>query len=318
MTLFAILSADGMVNGPLAVTLDILATAKMLAPGSELDARIFATPSVHLNGHSLGSAQPLAKTKEWPADAVIIPGLGLAYAQSPEDLLHADLGRTFQRIVLDAHERGAWIAASCTGAFVPAEVGLLNGGPATTSWWLAPRFRATYPAVLLDEGQLTREHGRILTGGGALAHIELMLLLLRKFLDAELVEAIARFLVSPRRGPQAANASTAHMPMTDPIVAAFICHLQGKLDVPVSVADIASALGTTPRTLERRVRKSFGTTPIGVAQRMRAETAMHLLRTTQQPLKVICEQVGYQDENSLRQLLLRTTGLTPRSIRALG
>jgi transcriptional regulator GlxA family with amidase domain len=266
----------------------------------------------------LPSAQPLEAALDGAFDAVVIPGLGHAHAQSPAALLAADVGSLLCQIVCAAHARGAHVAASCTGTFVAAQAGLLDGGIATTSWWLAPQFRAAFPAVVLDERMLVCEHGRVLTGGGALAQIELMQALLRKFIGAAVVEMMAGFIVSPRRGPQSAQSSVMQIPIADSVVAAFVQHIATHLDRPTPLAALAAALSTTPRTLERRVRQSFGLTPTGLAQRIRAEAAMHLLRATRLPLKNICEQVGYQDENSLRQLLLRTTGLTPRAIRSLG
>jgi transcriptional regulator GlxA family with amidase domain len=217
--------------------------------------------------------------------------------------------------VARAHADGAWVAASCTGAFIPAQAGLLDGGVATTSWWLAPLFRTRFPAVDLHDGLTTTEHCRVLCGGGALAHVDLMLLLLGKFLEHAEVQRVARYLVSPGQGPQSAQARVDEIMIADDLVERFVSYARRKLRQGFSVADAAHAIHTSPRTLERRVKASFGTTPVGLLQRMRAETAIDLLRTTGQPVKWIADRVGYQDENSLRQLLIRITGLTPTAIR---
>lgn len=318
MLRFSILSADGEVNAPLAVTLEMIHVVGMLVPEQQIEVCLFAAAAKGAASLALSSARPLKDARSGAWDAVIIPGLGHAHARSPADLLEDDTGALLCSIIGTAHAQGAHVAASCTGTFAAAQAGLLDGGAATTSWWLAPQFRAAYPSVLLNERALVCEHDHVLTGGGALAHIELMQSLLRKLVDPAVVEAMAGYIVSPRRGPQSAQSSVTQIPIADPVVAAFVRYVAAHLDQAVPVATLAAMFSTTPRTLERRVRQCFGTTPTGLVQRIRAEAAMHLLRTTRLPLKTICEQVGYQDENSLRQLLLRTTGLTPRTIRNLG
>jgi transcriptional regulator GlxA family with amidase domain len=318
MLRFAILSADGAINAPLAVTLDMIHAVSVLVPEVQIEVCLFGAAGDGAASIAPSSIRPLETARSGVWDAVIIPGLGHAHARAPAGLLENDTGALLCSIIGSVHAQGAHVAASCTGTFAVAKTGLLDGAPATTSWWLAPHFRTAFPAVLLDEQALVCEHDRVLTGGGALAHIELMQSLLRKFVDPTVVEAMAGYIVSPRRGPQSAHSSVTQIAIADPVVAAFVQNIAAHLDQAVPVAILCAMISTTPRTLERRVRQCFGTTPTGLVQRMRAEAAMHLLRTTRLPLKTICEQVGYQDENSLRQLLLRTTGLTPRAIRSLG
>lgn len=318
MTRIAVLSADGMVNAPLAVTLDMIHAVRTLAPATALTAHLYGTSPAQPADLALPGIEPLEAALGSAFDAVVIPGLGHAYVQSPSALVSTRTGDILRQIAGDCHQSGGVVAASCTGTFVLAGAGLLEGGIATTSWWLAPQFRQAFPNVMLDERQLVCEHDRVLTGGGALAHVELMQTLLRRFAGATVVEAVAGYIVSPRRGPQSAQSSVTQIAIADPVVAGFVHHVASRLDQAIPLAEIAAVLSTTPRTLERRVRQQFGATPTGLVQRIRAEAAMHLLRTTRLPLKTICQQVGYQDENSLRQLLLRLTGLTPRAIRTLG
>jgi transcriptional regulator GlxA family with amidase domain len=314
----AILSADGAVTAPLAVMLDLIFAANAVLETETIKVKVFGPAPFGVQGQLPLPLEPFSSMQGENYDAVVIPGLGHSHARAPELYIGSTEAAGLMDVVATAHSRNAWIAASCTGSFVPAHLGFLDGGEATTSWWLAPRFRSTFPKVLLREEHLVREHHRVLTGGGALAQIELGLALLRKFIGIGAAETVSQFLVSPRRGPQSASSSVVLTNTNDPIVSAFIAYIGENIEEPISLEAAAIAVMTTKRTLERRVQQFFGTTPVGLLRRMRAEKAIHLLRSTRLPMKSICEKVGYQDENSLRQLLVQTTGLTPKTIRTLG
>jgi transcriptional regulator GlxA family with amidase domain len=109
------------------------------------------------------------------------------------------------------------IAAACTGTFVLAESGLLNGCEATTTWWLSPLFRQRYPHVKLDAHRIVVSSGSALTAGAALSHLDLALWLIRNS-SPELAALVARYLVFDTRLSQSAYAISDHLAHSDPLV----------------------------------------------------------------------------------------------------
>ncbi|WP_373488067.1 DJ-1/PfpI family protein, partial [Blastomonas sp.] len=233
-----------MINAPLAVSLDMIHAVHILAPQTRIETGLFAAAPEATAGIILPSALPLEAALRQTWHAVVIPGLGHAHAQSPALLMGGSVGALLCKIVSAVHAQGGRVAASCSGTFVAAQAGLLDGGNATTSWWLAPQFRAAFPAVILDDRQMVCEDGRVLTGGGALAHIELMQTLVRQLVGSEVADAVGGFMVSPRRGPQSAQGSVMQIPIVDPVVAEFIRLVGARLERAVPVAEIAATLST--------------------------------------------------------------------------
>jgi transcriptional regulator GlxA family with amidase domain len=213
------------------------------------------------------------------------------------------------------HAQGALLAASCTGTFALADAGLLEGRRATTSWWLAAEFRQRYPSVALREGALTTEDDRVLCAGGSLAHVDLMLVLTAKLLHPQLASRVAQYLVSPSRGPQSVVAEVSQTRITDPYVAAAVQLVRARIAEDFSIEELAQAVSTSPRTLHRRIHGSLGLSVVGLVRRIRGEEAMRLLRETDLPLSRIADRVGYQNESSLRSLIVELSGQTPASLR---
>lgn len=237
-------------------------------------------------------------------DAVVVPALGGITAEA----VLASLRRpSAVRLV---EQLRAWagsdlaIASACTGAFALAEGGLLDGRPATTSWWLAPTFRARYPAVRLEMDAMVVRSGRVRTAGAAFAHLDLGLDLLAG-LSPQLADLVARYLVVDRRPAQSAYAVLSHLAQADPLVQEFERYARAHLHEPIDVSVAARQLGTSRRTLERRTRAAVGTSPVGLLQRLRVERARHLARTTALSTDQIADQVGYVNATTLRRLLRR-------------
>lgn len=240
------------------------------------------------------------------ADVVVVPALG---TMTGEDTLSA-LERADARHlvgVLEALDHGRQIvAAACTGVFPLAEAGLLDDRRATTSWWLWPAFRQRYPTVALDVDAMVVTDRATITAGAAFAHIDLALALVRR-VSPVLAEHVARLLVIDQRPSQTSYVAVDHLAHNDPLVLAFEQHVRGNLEQPLEVADVAEAIGTSRRTLERRTAAALGMSPLAVVQRLRVERATHLLHTTDDSLDRIAAQVGYANASSLRALMHRLT-----------
>lgn len=199
---------------------------------------------------------------------------------------------------------GPALSAACSGTFMLAEAGILDGGRATTSWWLGAAFRARYAAVQLDLDAMVVTDERAITAGAAFAHVDLALTLLRT-VSAHLAETVAKLLVVDHRPAQSSYVAIDHIRHNDPLVVAFEHHARANLAHPVDITTAARAIGTSRRTLERRVAMALGLSPVTLVQRLRVERATHLHRTTEQSTEQIASQVGYANASTLRTLMRR-------------
>ncbi len=162
--------------------------------------------------------------------------------------------------------------------FAVAETGRMHHRRATTSWFLGPEFLKRYPTVALDLDTMVVVDGNLVTAGAAFAHIDLALSLVRS-ISPDLAQYVAKLLIIDERPSQAAFVAYEHLRHEDPIVVEFERFVRARLDEPFNVAFVAQSLGTSRRTLERRVRAALNLTPLGFVQRLRIERA----RTSQQP-----------------------------------
>lgn len=243
-----------------------------------------------------------------PPDVAIVPAVG---AKTPDSLDEA-LSRTdivqSAAILRRWHSAGTVIAAACTGTFVLAEAGLLDGRASTTSWWLADFFRARYPRVRLDAAKTLIASGRIVTAGAALAHFDLALTLIRRE-SRSLASTTARYLsIENLRSCDAAFAMPHYISTHDPMVERFENWAQQHLSSGFSLARAAKAVGASPRTLSRKMHRSLGKTPLAVFQDLRIARAVFLLQTTKSTVEEIAAEIGYADSGSLRLLLRRKLG----------
>jgi transcriptional regulator GlxA family with amidase domain len=171
------------------------------------------------------------------------------------------------------------MTAACIGTFVMAESGLLDGHHATTTWWLAPLFRKRYPRVLLDESNMIVKSGRFVTAGAALSHMDLALWLVRG-VSPQLASLTAKYLIVDARPSQSAYALTDHLVHADPIVQRFERWARGRLTQGFSLDEAARAVGSSKRTLARRMQSVLGRTPLSYVQSLRMERARPAARAS--------------------------------------
>ncbi|WP_217921581.1 GlxA family transcriptional regulator [Miltoncostaea oceani] len=237
-------------------------------------------------------------------DVVVVCALGTFTTDDTVAALARPDVRSLVGAVTDAGARGVRLAAACTGAFVLAETGLLDGGRATTSWWLGAGFRTRYPRVDLDLDAMVVTDRRAMTAGAAFGHIDLALALLRRHSPA-LADLTSRMMLADQRPAQSAYIAIGHLEHDDPIVRAFEDHVRAHLGAPMDIAAAARAIGTSRRTLERRVQRMLGLSPLGLVQRLRVERAAHLQATTGDGVDQIAPRVGFANGSTLRALLRR-------------
>ena len=313
-----VLALEGVFDTGLTTVLDGLTMANSLARSTGVTTADFDITVAGMRPEvrtSLGMQVPVHDVTGLPVpDWVVVPALNRTTA---EDLVPV-LGRNDVVDALGALrswcEGGARVAAACTGTFVLAESGLLDGGEATTTWWLSPLFRQRYPKVHLDAHRIVVPSGNVLTAGAALSHLDLALWLIRNS-SPELAALVARYLVFDSRLSQSAYAISDHLSHSDPLVERFDRWVREHLDTAISLDVVADALATSTRTLTRRLNAVLGKTPVEYIQDLRIERAIQLLRTSKLTVDRIAEQVGYADGVTLRTLLRRRIGKGVRELR---
>lgn len=251
-----------------------------------------------------------------PANVVVTPGLALAdEAALVAGLARGDMAEARERLAAAFHG-GAEIASSCSGVFLAASAGVLDGRRATTSWWLAPLFRRMFPAVTLETDAMVVRDGKITTAGAAMAQMDLMLSLIARHGDVALAERCARYMLLETRPSQARYMAISFLSAADERVARAERWLKTRLEETIPVAAMAEAAGLAPRTFARRVERATGLSPVRFLQRLRVERAIELLEVTQLSFDEIAARVGYADPSSLRRLLRRNGALGAREIRS--
>ncbi|MBG0816441.1 helix-turn-helix domain-containing protein [Planomonospora sp. ID82291] len=222
------------------------------------------------------------------------------------------------RALRDAASAGTRIASLCTGAFVLAQAGLLDGRPATTHWALADALAARHPAVEVRPDVLYVDDGQVLTSAGAAAAIDLCLHLVRLDHGAAAANAAARAaVVSPvRPGGQAQFITTPLPPERGTWLAETRAWALARLDRPLTLKDLAAHAGTSVRTLTRRFHAETGLSPLQWLLHRRVDRARELLETTDLPMDEIAWRSGLGGTDSLRKHLVGKVGLTPSAYRA--
>ncbi|MEM9193303.1 MAG: helix-turn-helix domain-containing protein [Myxococcota bacterium] len=307
---------DGAFDLGLASILDTLATANEVAVLQGADLRFH----VRLIGvrRRVRTAQglhvPVEPVPRRRPDIVIVPALGEKQPETIGPRLERPETADVRALLQEWHRRGATVSAACTGTFVLAGTGLLDGGPATTSWWLGPYFRERFPDVDLDETRMVVSHGRCATAGAALSHIDLALSIVRRE-SPSLASAVARYLVVDPRPSGTSYVIPDHIQHDDEVVSAFDAWVRQRLEEPFRVGRAAKAIGASERTLGRRLQRTLGKSPLAYVQDLRIQRAVHLLRTSNDSVDEIAGAVGYQDGVTLRTLLRKRTGRGIRELR---
>lgn len=243
------------------------------------------------------------------ADTVIVPGIADESAPLPGPVLE---------VLRAAAARGARVASICTGAFLLAEAGLLDGRRATTHWASIDALRRRFPRVRVEPDVLWVDEGDVVTSAGVAAGLDLCLHLVRRDHGAEAANAAARrVVVAPHRAGGQAQFIDAPVPRDEggslePTRAWALERLHESL----TVERLAGHAGHPPRTFARRFRAETGTTPLQWLLHQRVLLARHLLECTDAPVEVVARRTGFGSAVGLREHFRRATHTTPSAYRA--
>jgi len=312
-----VLVLDHVFDLGLSAVLDAFQTANELIGVAGLAVPRFEVRTVGLRRSvktSQGLQVPVQKIGGRAPNCVVVPAIGFKMRGPLEAALGKREVRDAAPALRDWAARGAMMTAACIGTFVMAESGLLDRQRATTTWWLAPLFRERYPDVMLEESQMVVPSGRFVTAGAALGHIDLALWLIRQT-SPQLASLTAKYLIVDSRASQSAYALTDHLAHSDPIVQRFERWARARLAHGFSIDEAAHAVGSSKRTLARRVQDVVGTSPLSYVQSLRVERAVHLLKTTNASVDEVAARVGYADGVTLRTLLRRRLNMGIKEIR---
>jgi transcriptional regulator GlxA family with amidase domain len=216
-----------------------------------------------------------------------------------------------------AHARGALIVSQCTGAFVLAASGLLDGLRATTHWRWAGELAVRYPAVQVDPSVLYVDNGRLITGAGTAAGVDALLHLVRREWGAAAANALAREMVVPphRDGGQAQFIDEPVPACEDDLLGAVLEWAGNHLADEISVETMARRALMSPRSFARRFRATTGTTPHAWLLGRRLVAAEALLENSDAPVEEIARLVGFGTAAGLREQFTRKRGVSPRAYR---
>lgn len=303
----AVLALDGVIAFDLSTPIEVFSRTRLPDGRLAYRVRICATTTkIDTGAFTLDAPWGLDALSD--ADTIILPGIADPTAPIPVEVLDA-LNR--------AAANGTRIASICSGAFILAATGLLDGRRATTHWLATGLLAARHPHVTVDPDVLYVDNGQLLTSAGAAAGLDLCLHMIRRDHGSAMAADAARLSVMPleRAGGQAQF--IVHEPPTPDgaTLEPLLRWLQDNVRRELTLDDIATHAGLSARTLNRRFREQTGTTPIQWLHRVRIHQAQYLLETTTHPVDRIAAQVGFGSPTAFRDRFKRLTGTSPHAYR---
>ncbi|MBB5916900.1 AraC family transcriptional activator FtrA [Nocardia transvalensis] len=225
--------------------------------------------------------------------------------------------RSLTDALVRAHAHGATVVGLCSGTYVLAAVGLLDGRTATTHWSQTDDLARRYPSVQVTPDVLFVDHGDVATSGGAGAAADLALHIVRRRCGASLADTIARHMVLPphRVGGQRQYAIQPQRRHTPGAMGGLLDWCVDHLAQDLSLRALAKRSGLSARTLHRRFETQLGTTPAAWVQQQRMMRAATLLQTTDLPVAAIAASVGLSDPANFRKQFRSATGINPNRYR---
>ncbi len=250
------------------------------------------------------------------AEIIIIPGFNHRNGRDVSNFV-SNMPDGYLGWLKARYADGKVLCGICSGTFVLAEAGLLDGHVATTSWWLTKTFRRRYPAVDLHPREVVTEDANLICGGSASSWMHVCLALIRRYISHEVANACAAImLVDPQQASQAPYLRAEHLTSgRDDAIERAIHFMREQVSHDISVADLANLAAMSERTFVRRFRDVTGMPPGHYLQKMRIDLAKQQLAQTDLALEKIMINVGYNDVSSFRRLFKKEVDASPKQYR---
>lgn len=258
------------------------------------------------------SIHPVDIRKIKKTDLLIIPSLSHEYDAMIRD------NKELIGWIRDQYKSGAEIASVCTGAFLLAATGLLEGKSCSTHWNAATGFKRMFPNIDLQIDKLITEEQGIYTNGGGYSFLNLILFLVEKYFDRQTAIFCSKiFQIDIERTSQ----SPFHIFQTqknhgDDVISKAQTYIEENLSDKISFEQLASKLAISRRNFDRRFIKATGNTPVEYLQRVKVEVAKKTLEKGRKSIFEVMNEVGYSDDKAFREVFKKITGLSPLDYRA--
>ncbi|MBI3234280.1 MAG: helix-turn-helix domain-containing protein [Bacteroidetes bacterium] len=238
---------------------------------------------------------------------IIIPSLNHQYQQGIKD------NKAMIEWIAKQYKEGAEIASICTGAFLLASTGLLNGRNCSTHWSATEDFRMMYPKVHLQPDRLITDENGIYTNGGAYSFLNLMLYLIEKYYDRTTAIYCSKvFQIEMDRHSQSTFMIFAGQKShDDEMVKQAQSYIESNVQEKISVEHLSSHFSVGRRNFDRRFIKATGNTPIEYLQRVKIESAKKAFETSRKTINEVMYEVGYTDVKAFREVFRKITGVSP-------
>jgi transcriptional regulator GlxA family with amidase domain len=244
-------------------------------------------------------------------DLIIIPSLNHNYEKAIRG----------NKVLIDwietQYRQGAEIASICTGAFLLASSGLLDGKSCSTHWSAANNFRIMFPKVNLQPDKLITDENGIYTNGGAFSFLNLIIYLIEKYYDRQTAIFCSKvFQIEMDRQSQSAFIMFKGQKMHgDEMVEKAQAYIESNVEEKISVEHLCAEFAAGRRNFDRRFIKATGNTPVEYAQRVKVESAKKAFETTRKTINEVMYDVGYSDVKAFREVFRKITGLSPLEYR---
>ncbi|WP_020673660.1 GlxA family transcriptional regulator [Amycolatopsis nigrescens] len=312
MTTVAVLALDGVMGFDLMVPSQVFGSAAGIDGWPLYETRIFGPAKWVTTEAQFGSCRlevPWGMEALSGADIVVVPGHSPASIPAPAAVLDGLVG---------AAEAGSQIVSICTGAFILAASGLLDGSRATTHWRCADELAARFPAVEVEPNVLFVDNGQVLTCAGMASGVDLCLHLIQRQYGAAVAAETARRNLRPphRPGSQTQYAESVPYRLSGHTLQEITRWLEANLHRRLSIEEIARYAETSVRTLSRRFQRELGTSPQQWLLSARVRRAQQLLETTELTVDQIATSCGFGPSENLRYHFGRLAKVTPTAYRA--
>jgi transcriptional regulator GlxA family with amidase domain len=245
-------------------------------------------------------------------DLLIIPSFNYQYKKVVKE----------NKLLIDWIEKqylqGAEVASMCTGAFMLASSGLLDGKTCSTHWAAADNFRKMFPKVKLETDKLITDEMGIYTNGGGYSFLNLVVYLIEKYYDRETAIYCSKLfeIEMDRHSQSVFTIFTGQKQHGDEMVKKAQAYIENKLHEKISVEDLSSKFSIGRRNFDRRFIKATGNTPVEYSQRVKIESAKKSFETTRKTINEVMYDVGYTDVKAFRELFKKYTGMSPLEYRS--